>query len=49
MTQMSDAKFEGKLICCFKNEKNLVNFELSSRSSQNFHFAWFLVCKVYNI
>ena len=27
MTLTSDAKFEEKLICCFKNEKNLVDFD----------------------
>ena len=27
MTLKSDAKFEEKLICCFKNDKNYVNFE----------------------
>ena len=32
-----DAKFEGKLIRCFKNDKNLVNFDLSTQSSQNFY------------
>ena len=30
MTLKSDAKFEGKLICCLKNDKNLVNFDLST-------------------
>ena len=25
-----DAKFEEKLICCFKNDKNLLNFDLST-------------------
>ena len=24
-------KFEGKLICCFKNDKNLVNFDPSTQ------------------
>ena len=48
MTLNSGAKFEGKLICCFKNDKNLVNFDLSTRISQNLHFDWFLLCKVYN-
>ena len=47
MTLKSDAKFEEKLIC--ENDKNLVNFDLSTRNSQNFHFDWFLLCKVYNI
>ena len=27
MTLKSDVKFEEKLICCFKSDKNLVNFE----------------------
>ena len=31
-----EAKFEEKLICCFKNDKNLVNFELSTQKSQKF-------------
>ena len=34
----SDAKFEEKLICCFQNHKNLENFDLSTRNSQNFSF-----------
>ena len=25
--QKSDAKFEEKTICCFKNDKNLMNFD----------------------
>ena len=29
-------KFEGKLICCFKNDKNLVNFDPSTQKSQKF-------------
>ena len=40
----SDAKLEEKLVCCFKKDKNLVYFELSTRNSQNFHFYWFLSC-----
>ena len=47
MTLKSDAKFKEKLIFCFKNDKNLVNFDMSTRNSQNFHFYWFLLCKVY--
>ena len=27
-------KYEGKLICCFKNDKNLVNFDPSTQKSQ---------------
>ena len=38
MTLKSDAKFEEKLICCFKNDTNLVNFDLSTRNSQNVYF-----------
>ena len=30
----SDAKFEGKPICCFKNDKNLVNFDQSTQISK---------------
>ena len=33
MTLKSDAKFEEKLICCFKNDKNVVNFDPSSQRS----------------
>ena len=28
--------FEGKLICCFKNDKNLVNFDPSTQKFQKF-------------
>ena len=28
-----DAKFEEKLICCFKNDKNLVKFNPSTQKS----------------
>ena len=30
----SHAKFEEKLICCFKNDRNLVNFDLSTQVSK---------------
>ena len=43
-----DAKLEEKLICCFKNYKNSVNFDLNTGSFLNFHFDWFLLCKVYS-
>ena len=49
ITLKIDAKFEEKLICCFKNDKNLVNFGLNTRNSWNFYFDWFLLCKVYNV
>ena len=34
MTLKIDAKFEEKLICCFKNNKNLVKFNPSTQKSQ---------------
>ena len=34
MTLKIDAKFEEKLIFCFKNDKNLVKFDLSTRKSR---------------
>ena len=49
MTQKIDAKFEEKMICCFKNGKNLANFDLSTQNSQNFYFYWLLLCKVYSV
>ena len=36
MTLKSDAKFEKKLISGFRDDKNLVNFDLSTQNSQNF-------------
>ena len=33
MTLKIDAKFEEKMICCFKNGKNLVKFDPSTRKS----------------
>ena len=36
MIMKSDAKFEEKPICCFKNDNNLVNFVLSPQKSQTF-------------
>ena len=48
MTRKSDAKFEEKLTCCFKNDKNLVNFDPSTQKSQKFELDWFLLCKVCN-
>ena len=38
-----------KLICCFKTDKNLMNFKMSIRNSQDFHLDLFLLCKVYNV
>ena len=36
MTLKNDAKFEEKLTCSFKNDKNLVNFDLSIQKSHKF-------------
>ena len=36
MIPKSSAKFEEKLIFCFKNDKNLVNFDPSTKKSKNF-------------
>ena len=49
MTPKIDAKFEEKLICCFKNDKNLVDFDPSTWKSQNLHFQWFLLCKLFKV
>ena len=38
MTMKREAKFEEKLICYFKNDKNLVNFDLSTQKSQKYAF-----------
>ena len=45
MTLKSGAKFQEKLVPCSKNDKNLVNFDVSTQIYQNFYFDWFLVCK----
>ena len=34
MPLKSDAKFEEKPICCFKNDKNFVNFDPSTQVSK---------------
>ena len=31
-----DKKFKRKVICCFKNDKNLVDFDPSTQKSQKF-------------
>ena len=36
MRLKSGAKFEEKLIFCFKNDKNLVNFDPSTKKSKTF-------------
>ena len=50
MILKSDAKFEEKMICFFKIDKNLVNFDPSTECAlKNMHFDWYLSCKVYNV
>ena len=34
MTLTIDTKFQEKLICCFKNDENLMNFDPSTQKSQ---------------
>ena len=36
MTLKSDAKFEKETVCCFNNDKKLVNFKLNTRRFQKF-------------
>ena len=36
MTLKIDAKFEEKRICCFKNDKNMVNFDPNKQKSKKF-------------
>ena len=36
MKPKSDKKFEEKLIFCLKNDKNLVNFDPSTKKSKKF-------------
>ena len=45
MTLTIDVKFEE----CFKNDKNLVKFDLSTRNLKNLHFHLSLLCKVFNV
>ena len=40
MTLKIDAKFEEKLIFCFKNDKNLVTFDLSTSKSPKLAFSF---------
>ena len=44
-----EAKLHKELICCFKNDKNVVNFDLSTQNVQNFYIDWLLLCKVFNV
>ena len=43
MTLKIDTKFEEKLISCLKNDKDLVEFEPSTRKSPKLHFHLLLL------
>ena len=46
MTLKGDTKFKGKLTRGLQNDiRNLVNFHMSSRKSENLHFDGFLLSK----
>ena len=48
MTLKGNAKFKGKPTCGLKNDiRNLVNFRASRQKSENLHFDWILLPKVY--
>ena len=49
MTLKIDVKFEEKLICCFKNDKNLVKLTRAQEILQNLHVYLLLLCKVFNV
>ena len=50
MTLMIDAKFEEKLALGCKNDiTNLVNFNMSSGKSENFHFDVLLFSMAYKV
>ena len=45
----SGAIFEEKRIFCFINDKNLENFDPSTKKPKKFAIDWYLWCKVYNV
>ena len=45
MTLKIDAKFEEKLIFCFKNDKNLVKFDLNTCKSPKLALSFALIVK----
>ena len=48
MTLKDDTKFKGKLTCGLKNDvRNLINFHVSNRKSENLHFNRILFSKAY--
>ena len=44
-----DAKFEEKLIFCFKNDKKLVQFDLSIYKSLKPALSFARICKIFNV
>ena len=50
MTLKGDAKFKRKLTRDLKNDiRNLVNFDASSRKSENLPFNGFILSKLYKV
>ena len=50
MTLKGDAKFKGKLTCGLKNNiRNLVNFHVNSKKSEELHFDGFLSSKAHKV
>ena len=50
MTLKSDPNFEEKLTFCLKSDmKNLMNFNSSSRKSENLHSDGIFFSKVFNV
>ena len=44
-----DAKCEEKLICWFKNDKNLVKFDPSTQKSPKLALSFARMCKIFNV
>ena len=49
MTLKIDPKFEEKLICCVKNDKNLVKFDLNTQKSPKLALSFAPLCKIFNV
>ena len=50
MALKDDSNFKGKLTHDLKNDiRNWVNFHVSSRKSENFHFDGILLSKAYEV
>ena len=46
MILQTDAKFEEKLICCFRNDKNLMKFDLSTQNSPKFALSFVPIVQI---